>query len=153
MKNRLAEGVGVQSIGGYTYSGTFVHGKKTGHFDVEGPNGYTYSGDFKDDEMEGQGSAHFGDGSSFEGNWHDGDRVSGTYTYPNGNIYKGDYRDGQPNGQGEFRFNDGESYTGHVENNQYSGKGTYKWPAGDRLETTWQFGRGIIRQETRIEGF
>lgn len=112
-----------------------------------------YSGYFTDGEFHGSGRLEvpisFTEKTVYVGNWDMGVRSGrGTYWNGRGNLYIGQWRKDMRHGQGSYFFGlpewrenehteywlkeNVENYTGNFVNDLYQGKGTYRWPGGQK---------------------
>ena len=112
-----------------------------------------YRGSFRNGEFDGQGRLQvpisFTQNSIYVGNWVLGIR-SGRRSYWNGkgNLYIGQWKDDKRNGSGSYFFNlpqwrenehsefwlreNTENYSGEFLDDFYHGRGTYRWPGGQK---------------------
>lgn len=114
-----------------------------------------YEGDFRDGEFHGFGRLEFMASRSergyYEGSWNMGVREGrGTYWDGKSQLYIGEWSDDRRHGYGSYFFGvtdwspnrytefwlreHVENYTGEFVNDLYQGRGTYRWPDGQRYE-------------------
>ncbi len=114
-----------------------------------------YRGEFLNGKFHGRGRLEvpisFLEKSIYVGDWDEGIRSGrGTYWNGKGNLYIGEWRDDKRNGHGSYFFGlprweenkhteywlseNVENYTGNFVNDHYQGRGTYRWPNGQRYE-------------------
>ena len=131
------------------YSGTLLHGKKTGQarlLYVE--EDMTYIGEFKNGLRDGKGNLTSKDSKFiYDGGWkndkYSGEgsllspklgKYSGTFKEglfdgkgylitPENNVYKGNFLKGEKSGEGEYKLNTGYVYRGGFKNDLYNGMG------------------------------
>lgn len=106
-------GEGVMQIPGsegYTYTGGYSHGKRSGKGMCRFENGRVYVGSWKNDAMDGEGTLHgspsIDDFEEYIGSFQRGHRSGhhGRCVYRNGDRYDGDWLDDQRHGRGELHL-------------------------------------------------
>lgn len=114
-----------------------------------------YIGDFRNGEFHGYGRLEvpisFTQRAVYAGNWARGIREGrGTHWNGEGKLYIGEWRNNKRHGTGSYFFNipswkenehtefwlkdNFENYTGDFVEDHFQGKGTYRWPDGQRYE-------------------
>ena len=112
-----------------------------------------YRGNFKDGMYHGNGKLEqmltVTTRAYYDGNWDMGIRSGrGTFWNGTGDLYIGQWRNNRRHGQGSYFFGvkdwtpnkysefwlseNVENYTGGFQNDLYHGRGTYRWPDGQR---------------------
>ena len=112
-----------------------------------------YRGNFKDGKYHGNGKLEqmltVTTRAYYDGNWEMGIRSGrGTYWSGTGDLYIGEWRNDKREGQGSYFFGvkdwtpnkysefwlsqNVENYTGGFQNDLYHGRGTYRWPDGQK---------------------
>jgi hypothetical protein len=144
------------------YEGGFRDGKYHGHGRFEfmasrTERGY-YDGDWSMGMREGRGTHWDGKANLYIGQWRDDLRHGrGSYFFgvrdwlPNKHSefwlsenvenYSGDFVDDLYQGKGTYRWPDGQRYVGDFFANEKHGPGTFFYPTGTRREQVWRYGR------------
>ena len=132
-----------------------------------------YIGDFRDEEFHGYGRLEipisFTQRAVYAGNWVRGQREGrGTHWNGEGKLYIGEWRTNKRHGTGSYFFNipewkenehtefwlkeNFENYTGDFIEDHFQGKGTYRWPDGQRYEGSFfasdKHGEGVFYYTT-----
>jgi hypothetical protein len=139
----------------------------------------TYVGNFKEAQYHGYGKLteliSFTQRAYYDGNWEMGVKNGrGTYWNGRGDLYMGQWRNDRRHGQGSYFFGikdwsenkysefwlseNTENYVGDFVNDLYQGRGTYRWPDGQKYvgeffandkhgPGTFYYPRGTARQQ------
>tara|TARA_R110002072_G_scaffold301164_1_gene480173 strand:+ start:36855 stop:37430 length:576 start_codon:yes stop_codon:yes gene_type:complete len=149
-------------VGTDRYEGNFSEGKFHGHGRFEQMISRTerayYDGDWVMGLREGRGTYWNGVSGLYIGQWRD-DLRHGQGAYFHGikdwspnkyteywlreNVenYSGDFVDDLYQGKGTYRWPDGQRYVGEFYANEKHGSGTFFYPTGTRREQVWRYGR------------
>ena len=149
-------------VGTDRYEGNFSEGKFHGHGRFEQMISRTerayYDGDWVMGMREGRGTYWNGVSGLYIGQWRDDLRPGqGAYFHgikdwspnkyteywlrENVENYSGDFVDDLYQGKGTYRWPDGQRYVGEFYANEKHGSGTFFYPTGTRREQVWRYGR------------
>jgi hypothetical protein len=119
------------------YDGSWVMGVREGRGTYWNGVSNLYIGQWRDDLRHGEGSYFFGVSDWFP------NKHSEHWLRENVENYTGTFVDDLYQGRGTYRWPDGQRYDGEFFANEKHGAGTFFYPSGTRREQVWEYGRFV----------
>lgn len=134
---------------GFSYTGNFVEGMKSGFGQEKRKDESFYKGEFYNDLKHGYGQSTWADGSVYQGQLKNNEIEGfGRIIYFDQKIYLGSWRNNKIEGKGIFYWPDSKIYAGYYKNDKKCGFGQFLFSNGKKYEGYWlngkQHGLGII---------